>query len=119
MREEQKVDLGSIQIHKKVIADIAVSALKDVEGVTLAENDVLSRLYALVGYQDRPGVTVRVDSDNQVSIEVRVIVRYGANVPDVAGRIQDIIRRAVEKTADIDLKDVNVNIQGIRRGDDL
>jgi len=46
---DQKVDLGSIQIHKKVIADIAAAALSEIEGVTLSLRSWRNRLMEFVG----------------------------------------------------------------------
>lgn len=117
MVEDSKVDLGSIQIHKKVIADIAVSALEEIDGVQLADRiEWVGYFCDLAGYKHYPNVHVMVGKDNQVSIEIKVKVRYGINMSDVAGKVQDVVRTAVERTADINLRDVNVNIQGIERG---
>jgi len=60
---------------------------------------------------------VIIDRNNQVTIEVKVNIRYGMNIPDIARFTQDSVRDAIERTVDIDLKDVNVNIQGIERGE--
>jgi len=117
MVEESKVDLGSIQIHKKVIADIAVAALEEIDGVHLANRlEWFGAVCDLAGYKYFPNILVTVSKDNQVSIEIKVKVRYGINMSDVAGKVQDVVRTAVERTADINLRDVNVNIQGIERG---
>ena len=117
MIEDNKVDLGSIQIHKKVIADIASSAIADIDGVRLVTNDIAGKFSELFGKKNFSGVIIHIDKNNQVVVEVKVSVRYGINIPDIAHIIQDSVRTAIEKTVDIDLKDVNVNIQGIERGE--
>ena len=76
----------------------------------------MSKQQLLLGWKGFPGIIVGVDKNNQVSIEVKVQVHYGLNIPDIARHVQDAIRTAIENTVDIDLKDVNVNIQGIERG---
>ena len=116
MRDDSKVDFGSIQIHKKVLADIAVSALQEIKEVSLAPKDVGGRFLSLFGQKDFSGITVLIDKENQVSIEIRVRVKYGVNIPDIARQVQDTVRAAIEKTADITLKDVHVNVQSIERG---
>lgn len=116
MTELSKIDLGSIKIHKKVLAEITASAVKEIEGVRLAPPDFVATLAELVGFTRIPGVVINVDKGNQVSIEVLMCVKYGINIPDVARRAQDAVRSAIERTVDIDLKDVNINIQGIDRG---
>jgi len=117
MKEIQKVDLGSIQIHKHVIADIAANAIKDVKGLSLAGHDLFGKIQEFLGLKKYPGISVCVDKNNQVVVEIKVCVTYGLSIPDVAGQAQDLVREAIERTVDIDLKDVNINIRGIERGD--
>ena len=116
MIDPSRVDLGSIQVHKKAIADIAASALAEIDGVSLPTPNLLSKAKAYLGYRSIPGIIVTVDQNNQVSIELRVLIRYGINISDIARQIQEIVRTAVERTIDITLKDINVNVQGIERG---
>lgn len=115
MNNENKVDLGFVQIHKKVIGDIAVSSLKEVAGVRLATFGVISKVCEWLGRKNYPSVHVTIDPDDQVSVEIKVAIDYGLNVPDVARQIQDVVRAAVERSVDINLKEVNVNIQAIER----
>ena len=117
MKEVSKIDMGSIKVHKKVISEIAAAALNDVDGVSLVKQDFSSRLYSMLGEKIYPGIKVHVDKNNQVIVEVKVLIRYGLNLPEIARQAQDTIRRAIEKTVDIDLKDVNIVIQGIERGE--
>ena len=116
MSRENKVDVGFVQIHKKVIGDIAASALSDIDGVKLASFGVASHVFELFGCKNLLSVAVNIDQDNQVSVNMKVSIRYGLNVPDVARQVQDVVRVAVERSVDINLKEVNVNIQGIERG---
>jgi len=116
MSRENKVDVGFVQIHKKVIGDIAASALSEVPGVKLASFGIISTLFEAVGHKNYPSVRVTIDPDNQVSVSIKVSIQYGLNVPDVARQVQDVVRVAVERSVDIDLKEINVNIQGIERG---
>ena len=116
MSGENKVDIGFVQIHKKVIGDIAASALLEVQGVKLVSFGMISKFFALIGNKSFPSVVVSIDPDNQVSVEIKVSIQYGLNVSDVARLVQDAVRVAVERAVDINLKEVNVNIQGIERG---
>ena len=116
MNPDNKVDLGSVQIHKKVIGDIAVAALKDIQGVKLASFGVLHSFFEMFGRKNYPSVLVTIDDEHQVSVELKITVEYGINVPEVARQIQDTVRSAVERMVDVSLREVNVNIQGIERG---
>ena len=53
---------------------------------------------------------------NAVALEVRVRIRYGLNIPDTAQHVQEVIREKFEQLTDIDLREVNVNVQGIEKG---
>ena len=116
MRPDNKVNLGSIQVHRNVIADICSVAIAEVEGVILARNGQYERLLGLLGIRRNSSVDVKVDPRNQVSVVIKVSVRYGLNLSDVSRRIQDVVMTAVEQMADINLSDVDVSIQGIERG---
>jgi uncharacterized alkaline shock family protein YloU len=116
MGRESKVNLGIIQVHKRVIADICTAAIAEVEGVSMARNVVLEDLCGFIGKRKNSAVDVRMDQSGQVSVVVKVVVRYGINLADVSRHIQDVVMTAVEKMADINLKDVDVSIQGIERG---
>ena len=116
MRPENKVDLGVIQVHTNVIADICSAAMVDIEGVALLHNEPLEGLARIVGIRLNTAVDVRVESSGQVSVVVKVILEYGMNLSETSRRIQDAVMTAVERMADINLRDVDVSIQGINRG---
>ena len=115
MRQDNTVDLGVVQIHKKVIGDIAAASIKDVPGAQLASFGIISSIAEAFGYKNYPSVSVTIDKDHQVSLEIRVIINYGMNVPVIARQIQDVIQRAVEEAVEINLKEINVNVQAIER----
>jgi uncharacterized alkaline shock family protein YloU len=114
--DDGKIEFGSIQIHKKVLADIAASVIKDIDGVTIAPKDPWTKVRESFGRKNYNGIEVTIDKDNQVSIAAKVCVRYGIYIPDIARQVQDSVRRAIERTTDISLRDVNINIQSIERG---
>ncbi len=116
MNEFNKVDLGAITIHKNVIAEIALVAIKEIEGVSLISKDFKNHFLDLIGIKSYPGLCVNVDKNNQVNIDVKIRVRYGMNMLDIAKQAQDAIRSALEKVVEIDLKDINISIHGIERG---
>jgi uncharacterized alkaline shock family protein YloU len=120
MKEVNKIDTGcSIQVEKAVVAQIAASAISEVDGVSLIQQDLSSWLRNLIGQKVTPGIKVKSDKEsNQTTVYARVMVRSGLNISDIARQVQEAIRQAIEKTIDgIDLKDVNVIIHGIERGE--
>ncbi len=118
MSEAEKLDLGAVKVHKRVLAEIVASCVSGIKGVSLPSGDLMATVQGWLGIKRFPGISVLVDKNNQVSIEVRIAVLYGLNIPQVAKQTQDMIREAIEKTVEIDLKDVHVNIQGITKSDE-
>ncbi len=117
MKDNEKIDLGSVQVHKKVFAEIIASALKEVSGVKLIDKNLGNRLFEMFGKKDFPGIDVKVNDNHDVSLELRILVQYGINIPDVARQVQETVKSAIDKTLDVNLKDIHVNVQGIARGE--
>ena len=82
-----------------------------------AEFGFLGDLFDVFGYKHYPAVSVRSDKNGDLSLNLRVNVDYGLNIPNIASRIQDTVREAIEKTVDIDDVEINVNIQSVQRRD--
>ena len=115
MKRDDKIDLGSVQVHKKVFAEIISSAMDEVDGVSLIQKNLGNKLSEMFGKRDFPGIDIRVEEGDEVTLEVQVFVRYGMNIPDAARQVQRTVKSAIDRTLDINLKDINVNVQGIER----
>ncbi len=113
MKEVNRVDFGSVKIHKRVLAEIVINALSEVHGVQRLLKNFFVQAEELLGAKRYPGISVIVDKNNQVTVEVSILVEYGLNIPEAAKQVQDVIREAIERTVDIDLKDIHVNVQGL------
>ena len=111
----EKVDLGNVHIHKKVIGDIAASCLFDIPGVSLCQFGMIGGVFELFGYKNFPGVYVTIDQAGQISMEIRVEVEFGINIPQVAHQIQDKIQQAVDQVLDLEIKEINVSVQTVTR----
>jgi uncharacterized alkaline shock family protein YloU len=116
MTQASKAQLGSVQIEKKVIAEIIASAVSQIEGVSLRRRNLAERLMEALGQKKYPGINIKVGGNDEVSLELKVFVCYGMNIPSVAQEVQNCVKSTVEKTIDLTLKDININIYGIERG---
>ncbi len=116
MTQGNTIDLGSIQVHKKVIEEIIDTSIRGMEGVSLVEEKLSGKIFGLLGKKKYPGISVKTLDEGQLSIDVKVLVRYGLNIPETARQIQDLIKMSLDKTVDLELKNINVNIHGIERG---
>jgi len=114
--EENNINFGSIQVHKEAIADLAFSAIGEIEGVSLIPKGPKDSFLEFFGKKRYSGIKVAIDKDYQVNVEIKILVKYGMNIPIIGRQVQEAVRAAIEKTADINIKDINVNVCGIERG---
>lgn len=61
-------------------------------------------------------IKVEITKQEEVTVAVPLIIKYGYNIPDVANRVQESVRVALEKMSNLSIKEINVNVQGIERG---
>ncbi len=59
------------------------------------------------------GVEV-VEVDGGLAIDVFVIVQYGIRISEVAHNLQEAVRFEVERSVNVPVVKVNVNVQGVR-----
>lgn len=114
--QDSRSDLGMIRIHKNVIASVAAIAACEIEGVKRVGMDFKSGLLEIVGKKSFSSIKVEFDKNEEVKVEVPLIIKYGYNIPDIANRVQENVRNALEKMTNLSLKDININVQGIERG---
>ncbi len=111
---ENGTELGSVQIHNNVIAAIARVATLKIPGVVEMSGGLVDGLAGMIGKKsaDR-GIRVEHENTN-VSLELHVVLEFGARIPHVAWQIQTEVRSAVEKMTGKPVKAVNVIVQGVR-----
>lgn len=115
-REESRTDLGTIRIHKNVIASIASLAANEIEGVKRVGTDFKSGILGLVGRKSLSAIKVEIDKNEEVKVNIPLVIKYGFNIPDIASRVQENIRNGLEKMTNLSIKEININVQGIERG---
>jgi uncharacterized alkaline shock family protein YloU len=114
-------ELGDIKIHESVIASLARRAALNVPGVSrLAGSSLVDNLAEMVGsrrMQSR-AVAINLGEKNDVAIEMKVILKFGFCIPEVAAQIQKEVISMVEKTSGMSVTSVNVLVQEIEEGKD-
>jgi uncharacterized alkaline shock family protein YloU len=114
-REDSSTDLGKIKIHKNVIASISSLAACQIDGVKSIGKDLRSRIRELVDHREHPAVSVEIDKNGEVWLEIPLVIKFGYNIPDVAAKVQENVRNALEKMTHLPIKDININVQGIEK----
>lgn len=115
-QEESRTDQGMIKIHKNVIASIASLAAVEIEGVKRIGGDFKSGILEMLGKKTLLAVKVEFEKNDEVKLEVPIVIEYGFNIPDVANKVQESIRCALEKMTNLSVKDIDIKVQGIERG---
>lgn len=104
---------NTISLHNSVIAVIAKAAASRVPGVHDLAGSLVDDLAGMVGKRSAErGVHVRVE-DNRVSVDVHLIVEYGAYIPTVALQVQKEVREAIERMTGKAIRAVNILVQGV------
>lgn len=116
-RDESRNDLGVVKIHRNVIASISSLAAMEIDGVKGVDRDLKSGLLEFMGQKSFASIKVDISKNNEeVKVEVPLIIKYGYNIPEVASRVQENVRQALEKMSNLSVKDININVRGIERG---
>ena len=115
LKNTAKTDLGRIQISDEAIAEMASTAALRVEGVSAmgASGRVESLAQALGLDQGASGVMVQM-SGRELSLRVAILVDFGADVAEVGLSVQEAVAAAVEQMTGLDVREVDVAIQGVR-----
>jgi len=109
-------ELGSVRIADDVVAIIAGLAATEVEGVAGMSGGFAGGITEILGRKNlSKGVKVEV-GEKDAFIELFIIVKYGARIPDVAWNIQENVKKAVENMTGLETNKVNVHIQGVEFG---
>lgn len=115
-RDESRNELGMIRIHKNVISSIASIAAMEIEGVKSVSKDLKSSCFEFFGQKYFSAIRVDISKNEEVKVDIPLIIKYGYNIPDVASRVQENVRQALEKMSNLSIKDVDINVRGIERG---
>lgn len=105
--DQIKIDLQVLEVI------LGISAQK-VDGVARMRGGLKSGLSRVFGREDRgKGVAVSVDEDGELTADVYVYLKYGVNVPAVAGKIQEALKQQLTQMTDMNLKSIDVHVVGL------
>ena len=112
MMTEEK-DTGKIKIESDVVAMIAGLAAADTDGVASMSGGITEGLAKRVsGKNVSKGVRVEV-GETETAIDLRVIVKFGYKIHEVAANLQNNVKDAVESMTGLQVVEVNVHVEGV------
>jgi len=106
---------GRIEVFPSAVGAIAAHAALGCYGIAgMAARGLRDGVAELLhrGNVDR-GVEV-VEVEDGLGIEIFVIVQYGIRISEVAHNLQQTVKFEVERSVNVPVAQVNVNVQGVR-----
>ena len=105
--------LGEVRIADSVVANIALLAAKETEGVFDTVGNAANEIMTKVGVKSASkGVRVEI-IDSVVSIDLALIMQYGYNIPNTCKKVQDKVKNSIENMTGLEVSDVRLRIAGI------
>jgi uncharacterized alkaline shock family protein YloU len=103
---------GRVEVFPSAVAAIAGLGCYGIAG--MAGRGLRDGMAVLLhrGSEDR-GVEV-VEVEEGLAIDVFVIVQYGIRISEVAHNLQETVKFAVERSVNVPVVEINVNVQGVR-----
>ena len=112
-QEDRKEKFGEVKIADEVIAIIAGLAATEVEGVASMAGNITNEWVSRLGMKKLSrGVKVEV-TEEHVSVDLSLNIRYGYNIPDVSEKVQERVKTAIETMTGLVVLDVNIKIAGV------
>ncbi|MFH1190884.1 MAG: Asp23/Gls24 family envelope stress response protein [Candidatus Omnitrophota bacterium] len=113
--DESRNELGVLRIHKNVISSISSIAATEIEGVKRVGR-VKSGWPEFLNKNFFSSIKVDISKNEEVRVYIPLIIKYGYNIPEIANRVQESVRLALERMSSLSVKEININVQGIERG---
>ena len=117
MNNEYKIQLendrGEIIVADEVIAVITGLAAMEVEGVASMAGDATKELISKLGKKSlSKGVKVDI-LEGVVTVALTLNLKYGYNVMDISGKVQEKVKVAIENMTGLTVADVNIRVTGV------
>ena len=116
MKGYVNTDNGDILIENEVVAQYAGLAAIECFGIvgmaTVNMKDGLVKL--LRGDSVSKGVSVVINDNNNITVDMHIIVAYGVGISTVADNLMDTVRYKIEEFTGMKVDAVNVFVEGVR-----
>ena len=105
--------LGSISIADEVVSIIAGLSAMEIDGVASMSGGIAGGIAEVLGRKNlTKGVKVEV-GEEEAAVDLFMIVNYGSHISDVAGAVQEKVKKDIEKMTGLKVIKVNVHVQGV------
>jgi uncharacterized alkaline shock family protein YloU len=106
---------GRIEVFPSAVAAIAAHAAMSCYGISGMAGRGLRDGFAELLRREHVDKGIEVASaDGGLIIDVFVIVQYGLRISEVAHNLQETVKFEVERSVNVPVLKINVNVQGVR-----
>jgi uncharacterized alkaline shock family protein YloU len=111
--QTEQSEVGVIRIADEVVGIIAGLAATEISGVAGMSGGLVGGIAEMLGKKNlSKGVKVEV-GEKEAAVDLYLIVEYGIRIPDIALKVQENVKRAIESMTGLDVVEVNVHVQGV------
>ena len=105
---------GNVKISDEVIATIAGIAAEEIKGVSGMYGSFADGIAEKLGAKKNFSKGIKVEmSDDCVTLDLDVIIEYGAKIPDVSWEIQENVKNNIETMTGLCVEKVNIHVVGV------
>ena len=105
---------GNVKISDEVIATIAQIAANEVDGILGTGSSFAGEIKQILSKKAPAGKGVKVVTENgEVTVDINVVVEYGAKIPAVSWELQENVKKNVESMTGLSVRKVNIHVVGI------
>ncbi|MFN3698814.1 MAG: Asp23/Gls24 family envelope stress response protein [Dictyoglomus sp.] len=107
--------IGWVEISPNAIATLAsIATLQSYGVIGMAASNIVDGISELLKLEEvNKGVHVEITEEG-IKIDLYIIVAYGVRIPEVAHNVMERIKWNLERTTGLNVKEINVNVWGIR-----
>ena len=106
-------EMGNVNISEDVIVTISNIAANEIEGVAGVYSGIADALMEIFrGKKFNKGVSVVLEEE-KISVTIIIDVEYGRIIPEVAKKVQENIKNAIESMTEREVNEVNVHVHGV------
>ena len=106
-------EMGNVNISEDVIVTISNIAANEIEGVAGVYSGIADALLEIFrGKKFNKGVPVVLEEE-KISVTIIIDVEYGRLIPEVAKKVQENVKNAIESMTEREVNEVNVHVHGV------
>ena len=103
-------EMGNVNISEDVIVTISNIAANEIEGVAGVYSGIADALMEIFrGKKFNKGVPVVLEEE-KISVTIIIDVEYGRIIPEVAKKVQENVKNAIESMTEREVNEVNVHV---------